>query len=222
MRFFVLMTALVLSSCGSGNDAPGEKFAADAKTTVDSASNENFARLIAAGGVSKRCINMAGHYGLISTKERVLDGYIEFSTDPYVNPAPPFILAMVEKGILKHEGLANRNGREVNVYRATEGNRGLFRWFDNRRGATYLCPGVLYVDVVSYTEPAEQQGRTQARFRYRVSDIPASIQEMMDSGMIPSGPAQNMLVNGTVTLEGEGTTSLVKTNKGWELSEGEI
>lgn len=228
----------VLSACGTekssgdvapdgsagavSNNAQGESSKAEAEAPAGSASNETFARLIAAGGVPERCLSLGLHAGERTPKDKAQTGLMEFNADPYVNPAPPYIAALADAGFLHAEGDAVNRGNPVKVYRATVGNEGMFRWFPsdgNRGGAIHFCPGTLSVDVVSYTEPAEERGMTQARYTYRVSGIPAPIKKLMDSGQIPAGPPTDMAIRGTVLFEGEGTATLVKTSNGWELNQ---
>lgn len=224
MRLFALLGIFALVSCGGpspssdGNKTTERETEAAPPTT---ASNENFARLIVASGVPDRCINLGNWAGERTPKEKALTGLMEFNADPYVNPAPAWIAELANAGFLAHEGEAVTNNNPVNVYRATAGNEEMFRWVEsngNRGGSIHFCPGTLSVDVVSYTEPAEERGMTQARYTYRVSNIPAPIQSMMDSGQIPAGPPQFNEIRGTVLVEGEGTATLVKTSNGWEVS----
>lgn len=225
MRLFVLLGPVALVSCGGPSPSAGGNETTEREAEVappTTASNENFARLIVAGGVPERCINLGSWAGERTPKEKALAGLMEFNADPYVNPAPAWIAELANAGFLAHEGEAVTNNNPVNVYRATAGNEGMFRWVEgdgNRGGAYHFCPGSLAVDVVSYTEPAEERGMTQAQYHYRVSDIPAPIQSMMDSGQIPAGPPEFNEIRGTILIDGEGTATLVKTNNGWELNQ---
>lgn len=227
MRYLTLIASLgLLAGCGSEKSTVGTSEAgtlpeATAAVPANSASNENFARLIAASGIPERCINLRTWAGERTPRDRADAGFMEFNADRYVNPAPPYIAALANAGFLHFEQDAVTNGNPVRVYRATAGNEGMFLRVpsdDGRNVSVHFCPGKLSVDVVSYTEPAEERGMTEVRYTYRVSDIPAPIQAMMDSGEIPSGPPQFNEIRGTVLVGGEGTATLVKTSNGWEVS----
>jgi hypothetical protein len=225
MRLFALLGMFALVSCGGPSPSADGNETTERETKVappTTASNENFARLIMAGGVPERCINLGSWAGERTPKEKAMAGLMEFNADPYVNPAPAWIAELANAGFLSHEGEAVTNNNPVNVYRATAGNEGMFRWVEsdgNRGGSIHFCPGVLDVEVVSYTEPAEERGMTQVQYRYYVGDVPAPIQLMMARREIPSGPPQYNEIRGTLLVGGEGTVTLVKTNNGWELSQ---
>lgn len=235
MRSIAVIVFVVLAACGGAETEVVESetiVSPDGYLTVSegtspapasSASNANFAQLIAATGVPQRCINLASWAGERTPQDRALAGLLEFNADPYVNPAPSWIAELAKAGFLKHEGQSVTNNNPVNVYRPTPGNGGMFRWVETgtgRGGEYHFCPGQIFVKVVSYTEPAEERGITEVRYSYRVSDIPAPIQGFMDSGLIPSGPPRFNEIRGTLLVEGESEATFFKTNNGWEVSQG--
>ncbi len=133
----------------------------------------------------------------------------------------PFVHELVKAGILTSEGVQEvpNTYSSAAIYRPISRNEDLFRWRGNGENAGFMtCPGKVYIDVVNFTEPAEECGVTTISYRYRVSDIQAAVQALMDSAGIPSGP-QGPQGSNTVHIEGEGEVTLQKRHDGWTVLE---
>jgi hypothetical protein len=199
----VVGLAMGLSSCGGG------------------VSKSELAQAIEKSDTVAHCLNLASAASERTSKERFDAGYIDLPAPYYGDPemnVPPFIQAMVSNGILTKEGVFDSQGHPAVGFKVVKGNEGLFHWKSNdnaRGGWVFLCAGDMEVEVVNFTEPAEEQNMAQVQYRYQIANTPPAFRTMLESGQIPR---EELAIDGKeVLLSGDGSATVVKTNNGWEV-----